>query len=445
MKNLKTHFTAASAQVAMESFDEGASIALDHTEAFAAQYERDEAADGRAIDAAADAVEAGINDVASLESLITAIDEARDVGMEAGSAQFAKLQLSTIQNRYQITGTESAMPSLECFDGRQARLATTVTMESVKETLNKIWEWIKEMGRKFIKMARDAWHRMTKNIDVLLADADKLKKFVQRNKFEGGRQINIGGLANRLSVDGQVPRDCTSALQKLGQLTRVGEETVERVHNEVTAAFERKLKGERADLRREVMIPSTWHQVDPGRYPSLFAQRTGAEIYVSPSLPGEIALLITTFGGEDRTDKATVRNWDGSSTTYTSTVGVMRLEKDRTSPIFETLSSQEVFTLCQRVQKAITAMQSSRRAMDDHFKRVDASIAQLQRKSRDLPEDSDIPAPARLSAWFFKNNTVFGTDLLRAIESQTYSVLRGFLRLGELCVPNELREQKANA
>ena len=112
---------------------------------------------------------------------------------------------------------------------------------------------------------------------------------------------------------------------------------------------------------------------------------------------------------------------------------------------FETLSSQEIFTLCQRVQKAITALQSSRRVMEDHFKRIDNSIAQLQRKQRELPEDANVPAPARLSAWFFKNNTVFGSDLLRAVESQTYGVLRGFLHLGELCVPNELREQMAKA
>lgn len=444
MKNLKTHFTAVT-QAAMESFDEGASVALDHTEAFSAQYERDEAADGRAISAAADAVEAGINDVASLESLTAAIDESRDVGMEAGSAQFAKLQLSTLHDRYQITGTESSMPSLECFDGRQARLATSVSLESAKETLNKIWEWIKEMGRKFVKMVRDAWHRLSKNIDVLLGDADKLKKFVQRNKFEGGRTINIGGLARRLNVDGEVPRDCTSALQKLSQITRVSEETVDRVHNEVTADFERKLMGGGSRLRREVMIPAGWQKVDLGLRLSPAMRNVGAEVFCSPPLPGAVGLTITTFRGDANTDKAEVRNWDGSSTTFTSKVGVFHMDLPAAPTAFETLSSQEIFTLCQRVQKAITALQSSRRVMEDHFKRIDASIAQLQRKQRELPEDADVPAPARLSAWFFKNNTVFGSDLLRAVESQTYGVLRGFLHLGELCVPNELREQMAKA
>lgn len=132
MKNLRHHFTQ---NASLESFADGEAAALDHT---AASYAIDEAADGRARELLEDEIKHVEGDVTSLESLVAALEGERDIGLESESASYTSLTLAAIQTRYGIDTNEvthAAMPSLECFDGRLARTATSLTLESVRNTL----------------------------------------------------------------------------------------------------------------------------------------------------------------------------------------------------------------------------------------------------------------------------------------------------------------------
>lgn len=133
MKTLKQHFT----QVGLESFAGGEAASLDHTESVALAYAADENADGRARESIEDEISHCQGDIQSLEALATALDEQRDVGLESGSAQFVQIALNSIQHRHGINPSEqthAAMPSLECFSGRLARTATSLSLESVRNT-----------------------------------------------------------------------------------------------------------------------------------------------------------------------------------------------------------------------------------------------------------------------------------------------------------------------
>ncbi len=132
MKKLKNHFIQS---VGLESFADSEGAALDTV---SNDYAAGETLDGYAREQLEDQLKICQGDITSLESLLQALQDERDVGLESGSAKFAQLTLESIQNRHGIDineQTHTAMPSLECFQGRLARTATSLTVDSVRNTI----------------------------------------------------------------------------------------------------------------------------------------------------------------------------------------------------------------------------------------------------------------------------------------------------------------------
>lgn len=132
MKKLQKHFHQS---VGLEAFADSEGAALDHV---ATAYAVGETLDGYDRQVLEDQLKMCKSDVSSLESLLQALQDERDVGLESGSAKFAQLTLESIQNRHGIDINElthTAMPSLECFQGRLARTATSLTVDSVRNTI----------------------------------------------------------------------------------------------------------------------------------------------------------------------------------------------------------------------------------------------------------------------------------------------------------------------
>ncbi|QVD49180.1 hypothetical protein LUCX_110 [Xanthomonas phage vB_XciM_LucasX] len=122
MKKLKQKFLAT-----LESFDEGADTAIDHT------------ATPVPVEDLTHQIELAKLDVESLVSLKEAISENTEVGLEAMSAKMAHIQLTAIQRRH---GLQDDLPSVQDFHGRGARLATAVSLESVSNTIEHVQGWI---------------------------------------------------------------------------------------------------------------------------------------------------------------------------------------------------------------------------------------------------------------------------------------------------------------
>lgn len=442
---IKNHFTASLESLDDEGgFNAGEEVMFDHTDAVGREYEYNAMMDGRAEEQCLDVIEGAETDIASLESLLQAIDEARDIGMESRSAQFAGLQLREAQRRYGINACETMMPSMECFEGRQARLATSVSMEAVKETIAKIWAWIKEQFKKFAELIRRFYHSFTKNLDLIASDAEKLKNQVRRMKFDGGTTIALGGAARKICRQGKVLTDFTSTLNTVSALTRVSGETLERVEKEATEQFERLMTGEQTgyQFRREVLIPSGFSEQDFGDEPGYNYARDGLSMrmYASQVLPGDVAIGVIVYGP---------KNHDKGTHPYTGADAYGGVNKFKTyrgdvETEVAALSSQDVFTLCQRISKCVASLKTSRGEVEAHLDRINRKLEELQRKH--APTEgivgNTLSAAGRA---FYKTSVVYGTQLTRTADMIAFDVCAGYMAFARKSVTAGLAANEATA
>lgn len=147
---------------------------------------------------------------ATLESLVEALQEAQqNGGLTRQAAQFYQIGFESVGVRltgrpFQNAHGEAAMPSLESFGGTMRRdQATTVSMESAKEWLAKVWEVIKKTFAqikawliKFFQLVMDKGERIRARALKVKAAADKVgtdKPKAAQIKFAGAAKIAVGG------------------------------------------------------------------------------------------------------------------------------------------------------------------------------------------------------------------------------------------------------------
>lgn len=419
----------------LESFNEGPAVMADHTETVGSEYEAVETLDGREIDQCIDGITSAETDIASLEALIEAIEDARDVGMEAWSAQFATIHVNSMQKRYSVNDPLLAMPSLECFDGRQARLATTVSLESVGETAAKVWAWIKEMVGKFVDMMRDFYRRVTKNLDYIAEQARVLKNQARKMKFEGGETVDLGRHGRKITVQGKISNDFVSVLNNVGSFTRIGEETFTQIRDMVSKTLSETKEADRfmpANIPDSVPIPSSFTKV---REANRFAIGAGAlNVYCSPILPGDRFIVIGVFGS------------DNTSKTYDFRTGGMvygrvsqqnaDVDRDTTAT---TLSSTEVFTLCQRLDKTVSSLKTSQDNLTRHLEDTRKEIDNIMRKYQ--KGDGKVAQAARaVGSWYYRNTALYGGNLHRFCDGIAFDICMGYLTLAKKSMPVEKAE-----
>ena len=102
---------------------------------------------------------------------------------------------------------ERLFPSMENFGGRHSKLAATrIVLESVGETLKRIWEAIKAAVARVIEMVKSFFNGMLKNVDQLAKHIANLEKRVEEisssaklknNSFSTGAKLFcVGGTSN---------------------------------------------------------------------------------------------------------------------------------------------------------------------------------------------------------------------------------------------------------
>jgi hypothetical protein len=411
-------------------FNAGAEVMFDHTDTVAGyDYDYEQMMDGRKAENCIDAIEGAETEIASLESLLEAINDARDVGMEAYSAQFANIQISDAQRRYDVTGLGTMFPSMECFQGRQARTATSVSMEAIKETIAKIWEWIKKQFLAFIDMIRNFYRHLTKNLDLVVDQANTAKNIARKLKYNGGDSINLGRHGAKITVDGKIPQtlsEITSILNNVGAANRVPEEKFEKIRQDVEKAVTERQDPEHgkwvSSFTQEVPLPADFSVVNEANMNGVF---DGAfKVYSSRVLPGDRAILIGVFGADNR---ASAYNFNSRSMSH-GRVATHRLDVDRNTACY-TLSSADTFTLCQRIVKTAASLKTSRDHMETHLRKTKETIDSIMRKYQgDGVTDK---WAAKLTSWFYKSNAIYAGNLARHIEGVGYDVCVGFLALAK--------------
>lgn len=414
MNQLKHHF------LSMEGFyDENTSESiLDHTDQLAGlanDYERQETLSGRALETEQDALEGAETDIASLESLIEAICEARDVGLESISAGLLHRQVQEIQQRYGVS-LKRALPSLEDYHGRTARLATTISLEAVGETLSKVWLWIKAKIKQFWEFLKKHYHHLTQNLEALGREVYSVKKTAQRMKFAGGAEIDLGRFARKLEMKGEVPRDFASILQIVGQINQASEEKMAEFQKIYEEAARGKLNDKYGAVFSERLVVPRGFNEQPTQ-----DLASGLKGYVSDLLPGNRVIVTGAFQG-DRTQ------YHQFGETITIRSSIQHIEsKPLVNTQVEAFSSQEVFSLCQRLEKAIVNVRNSRVEIENNIKMTEQAIDKIVRDHSDDKEEGKVKRAYRdLIASIWKHS-LYSTQLLRHGESITYDVVVGYL------------------
>lgn len=413
-------------------FDAGAEVMFDHTdEVDGYEYEVTAMLDGRDQENYVEVIDGAETDIASLESLLSAIDEARDVGMEAYSAQFANIQIGAIQKRYGVDALETAFPSMECFQGRQARLAASVSMESVKETISKIFAWLREKIKQFIEACRHYWQRLTRSLEFVNREAESIKKHAQKSHWSGGKTISLPPtLAAKLSVNGQVPQGAAlvDALRKFKDLNKISADTLDLIYKRITAQWESHLtQGTPKPYHEEVAIPAGWTELHHKDKDDRFSNGT-AKTFTSPTLPGNVEICITVYG---EANQAAARDRETGQLMRAKPY-VQKNPVENLNTEVSALSASEVIGLCNEIQSLVASLQANRRELDQHLYKAKRAIDQIGDRYTRIQWGEAAIATTQLIAreitkTIYANGVVYGPGLSKACEEVAFGALTAAL------------------
>lgn len=200
ISKLQSAFRASleSEEIKEEGFEDLGEIIEAEEEMIAAEEAIDEVEDNEEIIEGLDEVAEGLESIcAYMEASL------ENGGLEPGEA--AALNLAVEAHTRRLGLENSLMASMESFGGSSDRIAATqISMESIKETIKKIWQAIKNAVEKALRAIGDFFAKLFKGVDRLLARAEALKKDVEDlggKKAEG--KIKVPG-ANALHVGGKL-------------------------------------------------------------------------------------------------------------------------------------------------------------------------------------------------------------------------------------------------
>lgn len=164
-------------------------------------------------------IQAGLESVA--ESLEAALEQG---GLDATAAQFAHHAVGAYTERL---GIESAdvLPGLESFGGDSGRQsATTVSLESVGETLKKIYNAIKAAVEKAIKAVTDFFAKIFGGVGKIESRITALKKEVddaKKKTLKSKAKVKVGS-PNSLQFGGNV--DAGALAKGMSNLVKANDE-----------------------------------------------------------------------------------------------------------------------------------------------------------------------------------------------------------------------------
>lgn len=165
-----------------------------------------------------------------LESIVASLEAAvEDGGLDAQAAIFMQHAVNGYTRRVGLEA-ETIVPSLESFGGASGKAAaTTISVEGVKETIQRVWQAIKNAVAKAITAAKNFFAKIFGGVKKLRERHGALSKTVNDlsgKKAEG--KIKVAA-ANTLRYNGKV--DASSVATGLKNTAEVGD----KVFNKLTA------------------------------------------------------------------------------------------------------------------------------------------------------------------------------------------------------------------
>lgn len=122
-----------------------------------------------------------------LESICVSLEAAvADGGLDPKAALYMHHAVGAYTRRLGLEGT-SVVASLESFGGTSSRAgSTTISLESVKETIKKVWQAIKNGVAKAIEAIKNFFAKIFTSVDKL---QDRAASIIKRAKAVGGTTI----------------------------------------------------------------------------------------------------------------------------------------------------------------------------------------------------------------------------------------------------------------
>lgn len=164
-----------------------------------------------------DAVEGGdtLADVA--ESMQVEVDEGE--GLSEQSAKYASIAVESVCVRLGIPTHVVRMPAVESFAQKSSRVGyTSMAVESIIESIKKIWEKIKDFAKRIWEKIQSLWTNITKSYDGILKQVGIMK--VRAAKLEGKpreSKLDGSGIAANININGKADLSTYESLLKNAQ------------------------------------------------------------------------------------------------------------------------------------------------------------------------------------------------------------------------------------
>ncbi len=362
-------------------------------------------ADAAPVDADPDTFEASLPEVVRAETEIDenadAVDELEEIhqGLEAialslesslqqggltpQSAQFFHIAYESYLNRL---GEEPNAPALESFGGQTSRIqATTISLESVRETLTKIWEAIKAIVvrvrdaiAEFIKRLFDSSFKLRERAEGLKEAASKIQG---QPKIA---EVPLGRLAEKLAVGKKVDVSPT-AIAQLAEVAKAAIEYDAHMSEALVKAYhivERAVVGE-VD-RNDLATLQAALEFKPSK---LFKEITetvnqkmglthGRATYATPVLPGNVQFKILV-------DVITYKDWRGFMVYHTSKeVATVQLGDVKV----KTLNAAEIKKVAEECQRLVDLVEKLKYENERSTKVIKDGLKKLK-ISKDIGSD----------------------------------------------------------
>lgn len=358
-------------------------------------------------------IEAGLESV--VESLEAALEQG---GLDATAAQFAHHAVGAYTERLGLEATD-LLPGLESFGGDSGRQsATTVSLESVGETLKKIWNAIKAAVEKAIKAVTDFFAKIFGGVAKLEQRIDALEKEVNDlgNKTRKDKAKVKVGSANSIQYGGKV--DANALSSGMSNLVATNEETFGNLLDAAADAYK-----EKADQITKLKDKDEDAAAEAAQKAILDSQEKvvkSAQKFQGKILPGDKVLTATVKeDGDDKSFKMGIDSAKGAKAFSGSNE-------------IDALTEAQMKGLLADAKKAVKAIKDSK----DGIEKVKKARKDAMDAAKKVVDDSDRGRVGKVwtkgrAQWALRSTQ---RDLLRPVTqlaSHNFSVLRSVLAVVE--------------
>ena len=246
-------------------------------------------------------VQTGVDAVAELddvqqglEALCVAIEATiPEGGLTPQAAGMMRIAYESYSNRL---GEESTIPSMESFGGQTSRLEqTTISLESIRETLTKVWEAIKAI----LVRVRDAivsfFKQLVSGAEKLRVRAKAVKEASAKTSGDAKeKEIELGSTAAKIAIGSKVDVS-NGAVSKLVEVAESAITFDEAASKQLVADF--------AKLQQAVNTGERVQEAGELQPPKAFSKSITGGVSTEV-LPGNVSFTITVNSGIDKAPTA---------------------------------------------------------------------------------------------------------------------------------------------